>query len=69
MHTICLFMANGFDKRQDTEGLWEVFDSDSEEVVLIDGLPLSGLEEDEADEAIRQLNDGEVSPDSSPETP
>lgn len=62
-------MSNGYDKRQDEDGLWEVYDSDSGQVVTIDGLPLSGLDEDEADEAIRQLSVGEVSPDSSPETP
>jgi len=62
-------MASAFDKRQDEEGLWEVYDEDSEEVVMIDGLPLSGLDEGEADEAIRRLQAGEISPDNSPEAP
>jgi len=62
-------MASAFDKRQDEEGLWEVYDEDSEEVVMIDGLPLSGLDEGEADDAIRKLRAGEVSPDNSPEAP
>lgn len=62
-------MANGYDKRQDEDGLWEVFDGDNDRVVSVDGLPLSGLDEDEADEAIRQLSTGEMSPDTSPESP
>jgi hypothetical protein len=61
-------MANGYDKRQDEEGLWEVFDTGNDHVVIVDGLRLSGLDEDEADEAIRQLDRGDMSPDN-PETP
>ncbi len=62
-------MAIGFDKRQDEDGRWEVFDTGNDDVVLIDGLPLSGMGEDEADEAIRQLHAREISPDRSPEAP
>lgn len=62
-------MANGFDKRQDEDGLWEVYDTDSEEVVRVGGLPLSGMDEDEADEALERLARGEISPDGSPEAP
>lgn len=61
-------MPNGFDKRQDEDGLWEIYDEDSDRVVTVDGLPLSGLDEDEADEALRLLVRGELSPDTSPET-
>ncbi|WP_028035217.1 hypothetical protein [Chelativorans sp. J32] len=62
-------MAGAFDKRQREDGLWEVYDEDSEEVIVIDGLPLSGLDEDEADDALRGLRAGEISPDTSPEMP
>lgn len=62
-------MANGFDKRQDQEGLWEVYDVENEQVVTVDGLPLAGLDATEADEALRRLETGRLSPDSSPATP
>ncbi|MER9790173.1 hypothetical protein [Mesorhizobium sp. M0213] len=45
-------MPTVYDKRQDPEGLWEVYYSESDEAVVVDGLPLSGLDESEADEAI-----------------
>jgi len=62
-------MAGAFEKRQSEDGLWEVYDEDSEEVIVLDGLPLSGLDEDEADDALRRLRAGEISPDNSPEMP
>ncbi|WP_173931571.1 hypothetical protein [Chelativorans sp. Marseille-P2723] len=58
-------MANGFDKRQDKEGRWEVFDTGTDRVVRLDGLPLSGLDEAEADEAIERLQAREITPDDS----
>lgn len=60
-------MATAYEKRQDEEGLWEVFDPESEEVVVVDGFPLSGLDEDEADEAISRLGSGEITPDDIPD--
>ncbi|WEX07191.1 hypothetical protein [Chelativorans sp. AA-79] len=62
-------MAGAFDKRQGEDGLWEVYDEDSDEVILIDGLPLAGLGEEEADDALRRLRRGDLSPDYSPEAP
>lgn len=35
---------------------------------MVDGLPLSGLDESEADEAIEKLNRGELTSDNIPET-
>ncbi|MCP9228722.1 hypothetical protein NKJ72_10420 [Mesorhizobium sp. M0045] len=61
-------MPTVYDKRQDPEGLWEVYDSESDEAVVVDGLPLSGLDESEADEAIEKLNRGELTSDNIPET-
>lgn len=61
-------MRTAYDKRQDGEGLWEVYDSDTDEAVMIDGLPLSGMGEDEANEAIERLRAGEVVPDNIPLT-
>ncbi|ESW85230.1 hypothetical protein X772_16060 [Mesorhizobium sp. LSJC280B00] len=60
--------AMPFDKRQDSEGLWEVYDSESDEAVVVGGLPLSGLDESEADEAIEKLNRGDLTSDNIPET-
>ncbi|MER9019191.1 hypothetical protein [Mesorhizobium sp. M0898] len=57
-----------FDKRLDSEGLWEVYDSESDEAVVVGGLPLSGLDESEADEAIEKLNRGDLTSDNIPET-
>lgn len=62
-------MPTTYDKRQDPDGLWEVYDGDSEEAVMIDGLPLSGLDESEADEAIARLNRGELTSDNVPRQP
>jgi len=62
-------MANAFDKRQDRQGLWEVYDVDNERVVTVDGLPLAGLDAAEADDALQRLGSGRLSPDSSPATP
>lgn len=61
-------MPTVYDKRQDPEGLWEVYDSESDEAVVVDGLPLSGLDESEADEAIEKLNRGELTSDNTAET-
>jgi hypothetical protein len=61
-------MATIYDKREDSEGLWEVYDRESEEIVVVDGLPLSGLDKDEADEVIEKLNRRELTPDNIPET-
>jgi hypothetical protein len=51
-------MPTTYNKRQDSEGLWELYDGESEEVVIVDGMPLSGLDEVEANEAIRRLKAG-----------
>ncbi|UVC14335.1 hypothetical protein [Mesorhizobium onobrychidis] len=59
-------MPTIYNKRQDSEGLWEVYDRESEEAVIVDGLPLSGLDEIEADEAIRKLKRGELTSDNIP---
>jgi hypothetical protein len=56
-------MKEVFSKRQDAEGLWEVFDPGSGDVVLLDGHPLSGLDDEQADEAIDLLRAGILSPD------
>lgn len=56
-------MPTAYDKRQDSEGLWEVYDGESEETVIVDGIPLAGLDEDEADEAIAKLERGELTSD------
>lgn len=61
-------MPTIYNKRQDSEGLWEVYDRESEEAVIVDGLPLCGLDELEADEAIRKLKRGELTSDNIPPT-
>ncbi|TWG91028.1 hypothetical protein L598_006100000030 [Mesorhizobium sp. J18] len=61
-------MATSYDKRRDEEGLWAVYDAESEEVVIVDGMPLSGLDEDEANDAIPRLGSGEITPDNIPDT-
>lgn len=62
-------MEDRFDKRQNPDGLWEIYDTENEEVLHIDGLPLTGLDIDEADEVLARIRRGELSPDSTPETP
>jgi hypothetical protein len=61
-------MPTNYDKRQDSEGLWEVYDNESDETVAVDGIPLAGLGEAEADEAIDKLKRGELTSDNVPET-
>ncbi|EHK57218.1 hypothetical protein [Allomesorhizobium alhagi] len=60
-------MPTNYDKRQDSEGLWEVYDNESDETVAVD-IPLAGLGEAEADEAIDKLKRGELTSDNVPET-
>jgi hypothetical protein len=59
-------MRTAYDKRQDREGRWEVYDTDTDEAVRVDSMPLSGMGEDEADEAIARLGAGDVTPDNIP---
>lgn len=61
-------MATIYDKRRNEDDLWEVYDSESEDVVVVDGMPLTGLDEGEADEAVFQLNRRQVTADNIPET-
>lgn len=61
-------MPTAYDKRQDSEGLWEIYDAESEETVMVDGMPLAGLDEDEAEEAIEKLERGELTSDNITET-
>jgi hypothetical protein len=61
-------MPTNYDKRQDSEGLWEVYDNETDETVAVDGIPLAGLGEDEADEAIEKLKRGELTSDNITET-
>jgi hypothetical protein len=61
-------MPTVYEKRQDPEGLWEIYDNESDETVTVDGIPLAGLGEDEADEAIEKLKRGELTSDNIPET-
>ena len=61
-------MANALEARKRSDGLWEIVDADSEETVLVDGMPLSGLDAGEAEDALRRLRSGELTPDN-PETP
>ncbi|MGI6852749.1 hypothetical protein [Mesorhizobium sp. 1B3] len=61
-------MATIYDKRRNEDGLWEVYDSESEDVVVVDEMPLTGLDEAEASEAVIQLNRRQMTPDNIPET-
>lgn len=61
-------MATIYDKRRNEDGLWEVYDSESEDIVVVDGMPLTGLDEGEASEAAVQLNRRQMTPDNIPET-
>ncbi|RWP77650.1 hypothetical protein [Mesorhizobium sp.] len=61
-------MSTTYNKRQNSEGLWEIYDGESEEAVIVDGMPLSGLDEVEANEAIRRLKRGELTSDNIPPT-
>ncbi|RWO56123.1 MAG: hypothetical protein E5Y10_03285 [Mesorhizobium sp.] len=61
-------MPTIYNKRQNSDGLWEVYDDESEEAVVVDGMPLSGLDELEANEVIRKLKRGEVTSDNIPPT-
>jgi hypothetical protein len=56
-------MAGAFAKRRDPDGSWTVYDIETEQVIVIDGLPLAGLGEDEAEEAASRLGNGEIAPD------
>jgi len=50
--------------------LWEVYDTGSGAVVKIDGLPLAGFDEKEADEAVERLQARDIyRPNKSPGTP
>lgn len=61
-------MATIYDKRRNEDGLWEVYDSESGDVVVVDEMPLTGLDESEASEAVLQLNRRQMSPDNIYET-
>ncbi|HWK65026.1 MAG TPA: hypothetical protein VNS34_08805 [Rhizobiaceae bacterium] len=61
-------MPTIYAKRRNEDGLWEVYDNDSEEVVVVDEMPLTGLDEGEASEAVVQLNRRQMSPDNIHET-
>jgi hypothetical protein len=61
-------MANALKARHGSDGLWEIVDVDNEETVLVDGMPLTGLGAEEAEDALRKLRSGELTPDN-PETP
>lgn len=61
-------MANAIEARKRSDGLWEVVDVESEEAIFVDGIPLSGLDSEEAEDALRRLRAGELTPDN-PETP
>jgi hypothetical protein len=61
-------MPTAYDKRQDSEGLWEIYAGESEETVMVDGIPLAGLDQDEAEEAIEKLKRGELTSDNIAET-
>jgi hypothetical protein len=61
-------MANAIETRRRSDGLWEVVDVESEETVMVDGMPLAGLDAEEAEDALRRLRKGELTPDN-PETP
>jgi hypothetical protein len=52
-----------YEKRQDRDDLWEVYDTGTDEVVVKQGEPLVGLNADEAGEAVELLNSGAVTPD------
>lgn len=56
-------MAARYEKREADGGLWRVIDVDTGRVVLLDGMPLDGMEQREADEAIELLEANEVTPD------
>lgn len=61
-------MENVFGKRRDNEGLWEIFDKRTGEVVILDGgYPLSELDDRDVAEAWELLLAGELVPDD--ETP
>jgi CO dehydrogenase/acetyl-CoA synthase alpha subunit len=61
-------MATVYEKRRNEDDLWEVYDSESEDIVVVDGMPLTGLDEEEADEAVVQLNRRQLTPDNISET-
>ncbi len=56
-------MAGAFEKRQDSDGRWTVYDIETDAVIVVDGMPLAGLGEDEADDAATRLGNGEIAPD------
>ncbi|MCT7377061.1 hypothetical protein [Chelativorans salis] len=56
-------MLSDFDRRQNRDGLWEIYDTVSGEVVVVDGMPLSGLGDREAREAVDHLHTGRMEPD------
>jgi hypothetical protein len=61
-------MANAIETRRRSDGLWDVVDAEREEAIVVDGMPLTGLDAEEAEDALRRLRAGELTPDN-PETP
>lgn len=52
-----------YQKRLEALDLWEVYDTKTGEVVHVQGWPVDGLGEAEAEEMVELLNSGEISPD------
>lgn len=49
--------------RQAGDGKWEVYETESDQPVTVDGMPLTDPDEAEAKEAIELLQAGELTPD------
>jgi hypothetical protein len=37
-------MVNAIETRRRSDGLWDVVDAEREEVIVVDGMPLTGLD-------------------------